>query len=137
MGIHQTFRALTTSRADIEAMIELLIARLDDMDGDSEAESCDTEDDFALSHIALCVSARFPGCQFADGTEDDDPAEDEDDDECLAGDDGCRQILRNGSLYFGEAANELLAVCPVYGLDQSEGPLNEKLARHQAQWRRA
>jgi hypothetical protein len=109
------------------------------MDGDPEAETCDTEDDFTLSHIALEASARFPGCQFADGTEDDDPAEDEDDDECLAGDDGCRLIRHAGSLYFGEAANELLAVAPVYGVDQTRGPLNVKqaIASRQAQWRRA
>jgi hypothetical protein len=134
MGMHQNFPALTTSRADIEAIIELLIARLDDMDGDPECETCDTEDDFVLSHIALGVSARFPGCQFADGNEDDDAAEDEDDDECLAGDDGCRQIQRAGCLYFGEAADEFFAVSPVYGVNQSKGPVNVKQA---AAWRQA
>lgn len=138
MGMHQTFPALITSRADIEAVIELLIARLDDMDGDPDCETCDTEDDFALSWIAL-GNVTEPGCPLSDGTEDDDPAEDEDDDECLAGDDGCRLIVRNGSLYFGEAADELLAIPPVYGVNQTRGPLNAKqaIAWRQAQGRRA
>lgn len=127
MGMHQNLPALTTSRADIEAMIELLIARLDDMDGDPDCETCDTEDDFALSWLTL-GNFTEPGCPLIDGTEDDDPAEDEDDDECLAGDDGCRRIQRAGSLYFGEAADELFAVPPVYGIDQTRGPLNAKQA---------
>lgn len=137
MGMHQTLPALITSRADIEAVIELLIARLDDMDGDSDHETCDTEDDFALSWIAL-GSFTEPGCSLSDGTEDDDPAEDEDEDECLAGDDGCRRIQRAGSLYFGEAADEFFAVSPLYGVDQSKGPLNIKQAAawRQAQWGR-
>lgn len=50
--------------------------------------------------------------------------EDCDDDQCLAADDGCYPLMRIGTLYFGEYADELDAVIPTYGADQSRGPIS-------------
>jgi hypothetical protein len=136
MGIHQTFPALTPSRADIEALIELLIAWLDDMDGDPECETCDTEDDFALSHIALGVSARFPGCQFADGNEDDDPAEDDDDDACAAADDGCFVLYDRDKRVWGSRHHDVLPMLPSYPRSYRRGQSFQAPNARRSRWER-
>lgn len=73
------------SRAEQEDLIERLIAHIDGMDGDSdlelngdEADGSLGEDDFHMHNDAM----RHPGCPIAD------PAENDDNDRCLAGDDG-------------------------------------------------
>ena len=48
---------------------------------------------------------------------------------CLAGDDGCAEIWRNGERLWGAETDQTLTVVPLYGIDQSRGPVNEREAR--------
>lgn len=55
-------------RKDIEAAVETLVALLDALDPDPEAEDAtDCEDDFTLTPLALAYAAsEGPGCRIAD-----------------------------------------------------------------------
>lgn len=62
-------------REQIEMAAEVLIALLDLRDGDPDAETCATEDDFTPMPAEVDFG---PGCIIADAAEDDDPAEEDD-----------------------------------------------------------
>lgn len=124
MGMHKALLAKPIDRAAIEAAVAELIDVLDMLDGDSDLEETDAEDSFALSWIARGIAAD-PGCSIADAGEDEDPAEDADEDECQAGDDGCGAVLRHGKLHFGSQEEFTYPTLPIYGEDQTRGPLNE------------
>lgn len=54
-------------------------------------------------------------------------------DACTAGDDGCGPIYVYGRKLWGSDADQLLSVLPVYGADQTRGPLNERAAHREYQ----
>jgi hypothetical protein len=108
MGIHAPMHPAT--RAAIEAQIEHLIGLLDLMDGDCDLEDAtDMEDDFSLTAYALAfVEGRGPGCEISDaggGNVEDEPQ------------------MGRGQDYF--------SLFPVYGIDQTKGPINEGQAYRQ------
>ncbi len=47
------------------------------------------------------------------------------DDACLAGDDGCGRIIRQGRVLWGSDEDERGVVVPMYGPDQSLGPVGD------------
>ncbi|MGF7172223.1 hypothetical protein FHS91_003928 [Sphingobium xanthum] len=57
---------LTQSRERLEALSEAVIAILDLMDGDPDAEADDSEDSFELSPTARAKADKGPGCPIAD-----------------------------------------------------------------------
>lgn len=62
------------ARAAIGMAVETLIALLDTLEGDPDAEETDAEDSFALSPAALGYASDGPGCPIADpdkGADDD------------------------------------------------------------------
>jgi hypothetical protein len=103
---HIDVLARPVTRAQIEASVEALIELLDRIDGDPDFEETDAEDAFVLSAEAMRLVTDFPGCPVSD------PGGGNVDDECEGGD----------SVY-----NTL----PIYGVDQSAGPVNE-VAAHRA-----
>ncbi len=110
------------SPAEIASAIEVLIDLLDTLGGDPDLEETDAEDSFAISHIAR-GNAAGAGCPIADPggvtcSEDEpdmwgfadgdgpgcpisDPPEDDTEDRCLAGDDGCAPVIRMGEVHWG------------------------------------
>lgn len=103
-----------SSREAIEALVESLIAILDVMDGDPDLEDAtDAEDDFTFSPRAEQYRQTLgAGCPISDpggGNVEDELQFDSD----------------NGT--------DTLATLPLYGVDQSKGPINETIAaqRHQ------
>lgn len=118
----RTRRLLATiERDEIGDAIEVLIARLDRFDGDPDCETTGIEDDF-IRH-----SADGPGCPLADS------------DHCDAHDDNPYRLFGDGAAgdpddaedeHDREAVNEdgsdnVMPTLPKYGIDQSEGPVNE------------
>lgn len=59
-------------------------------------------------------------------TIDPDPDLEPETDVCLAGDDGCGAHYRQGHRHWGAAEDALIPTIPIYGPDQSAGPLNER-----------
>ena len=95
------------SRHELEGVVELLIDRLDEIDPDpdlepngDELDGSSAEDDYQPgSEGVFCL----PGCPISD------PPEDDSEDMCEAGDDGCGPIWVHGRMVWG-SANELPAL---------------------------
>lgn len=147
MGIHASFAL--PNRAAIEAEIERLICLLDLADGDSDMEDgSDLEDDFRLSDYALRYGHAGPGCEISEpdaitysewhtrdwrtrrrggpemaSTASFQDHEDAEDDDPLEQDDPTDQNVLDM-----EMDEDAHALFPVYGEDQSLGPINAMVA---------
>ena len=83
------------NREELATFVAVAIDIMDAMDGDTDLEVTDTEDDFEISWVARQNVGNFPGCEVSDATEDDD------EDRCEAADDGCGGYLRQGIMHYG------------------------------------
>lgn len=96
------------SRHDLEALTERLIDYLDNQDGDPDSEDDD------------------PDSSVEDG------AFDPEEDRCLAGDDGCGPFAQHGVVHWGAEDSALRLPKPIYGSDQTKGPIGYQGGRHGA-----
>ncbi|RDE05573.1 hypothetical protein [Sphingomonas aracearum] len=63
---------------------------------------------------------------------DGDPELEAEEDCCIAGDDGCGSVPnRQGEVVWGTQEEEPGALMPIYGVDQSAGPINVEDANRQ------
>jgi len=75
--------------------------------------------------IAREIETLIDLLDHADGDPDLEP----EDDRCLAGDDGCAPCYDQlGKLMWGTAEEDLGRLAPVYGVDQTAGPINYREA---------
>lgn len=137
-------------RRELEGFIAVALELLDTLDGDPEAEDgTDLEDDFTLTTHAELSAEGAPGCPIADAHDpswiewnkrsrnklrigghepsnpaghEDDEQDDHDEDDDPAG--GAADDL-------GESDPSRGILRPVYGIDQSQGPINEREAYRQ------
>lgn len=87
------------SRAELDRLVQQMIDRMDDMDGDTDLEpdgdeldGSMAEDDFGPQNADWL---GYPGCPISD------PGEDDTEDRCMAGDDGCAPVWLNGVQHWG------------------------------------
>lgn len=141
-------------RITLEAFLSVAIDLLDVMDGDSDAEA----DDRGGETVAIVSDPDLPpeedegdpdleqtrdeddwfdhggngpGCPVSDpdcSVEDHPEGFDPEEDACIAGDDGCGPVYRHGYALWGAEEDRLIKTLPVYGIDQSAGPINEREA---------
>ena len=79
-------------------MIELLIEQIDRMEPDEDLEPDDDElDGTSAEDEEMPHNSNGPGCPVSD------PSEDDLEDMCEAGDDGCGPIWRHGAIHWGHS----------------------------------
>ncbi|MBV9842413.1 MAG: hypothetical protein JOY99_12940 [Sphingomonadaceae bacterium] len=122
--------------------------RCEDTEEDDPPEDEDSPHDAAWRERVDQATAGLPRMRAAqkhdDGSsqaigsvedlEEDDAPEDDLEDRCLAGDDGCGPIVSHGVIAWGSSEDDLGAAAPIYGIDQTAGPINQREAgtAHQA-----
>jgi hypothetical protein len=122
------------TRDDLAGFISVALDLLDTLDGDPEAEENDLEDGFALSAHAQGFCAGIPGDPMADAAEDDDS------DRCGAYEDNADMFSQGEKMGWDDTISDdeaepdydggectSLIDRPVYGIDQSQGPLNSSV----------
>lgn len=86
-------------RPALSRLVHRAIDRIDEIDGDPDLEANDDELDGSMGEDEFCVHnanwRRHPGCPIAD------PPEDDTEDRCEAGDDGCSPFWLNGVRLWG------------------------------------
>jgi hypothetical protein len=111
------------SRPQMEGFIAVAIDLLDTLDGEPDLEASGDEQDAAWPERAGAGNRFRLRADFEDG-EDDDPEEDDSQDLCLAGDDGCGAVYQHGVLHWGASQDDALRLpMPRFGVDQSAGEL--------------
>jgi len=100
---HVAFSRRLVTRTQIADQIENLIALLDMLDGDPDLEENDAEDSFSLSSRARSRDDTGPGCPISDP--------------------GGNPLELDG-----EGGDEYYSDQPLYGVDQSFGPINSAIA---------
>jgi hypothetical protein len=83
-------------RGELAAFVSVAIDLLDVLDGDADIEDAtNLEDDHTLTSNAVRYASGRPGCSISD------PDENDLEDRCQAGDDGCAPVCVTGGVYWG------------------------------------